>query len=92
MDSRDVDALVVPILDKEQILIMDTPVHRAKSVQNHFDKNYIKYLYIPSYSPELNSIKDVLSKIKQLIKKQKARMPGDILNSLKKSFFYHYRG
>ena len=65
---------------------MDTPVHRAKSVQNHFDKNYIKYLYIPSYSPELNSIKDVLSKIKQLIKKQKARMPGDILNSLKKAF------
>lgn len=60
---------------------MDTPVHRAKSVQNYF-----KYLYIPPYPPELNSIKDVFSKIKLLIKKQKARMPGDTLNSLKKAF------
>jgi len=69
-----VKTFVLPILGKEHTLIMDRhPVHRAKSVQNYLNKQQIKFLYIPSYSPELNPIEEAFSKIKPFIKKQKAR-------------------
>lgn len=81
------DTFVLPLLDKEQTLIMDRhPVHRAESVQNYLKKNNINFLYIPSYSPELNPIEEAFSKIKQYIKKQKARTLDEILNVLKKAF------
>ena len=81
------ETFVLTILGKKQTLIMDRhPVHRAKSVQNYLNQNNIKFLYIPPYSPELNPIEEAFSKIKQYIKKQKARKLGDILNVLKKAF------
>lgn len=61
-------------------------MHRAKIVQNYLNKNDIKFLYIPPYSPELNPIEEAFSKIKQYIKKQKARTLDEILNVLKKAF------
>jgi transposase len=63
---------VLRILIDGQTLIMDNhPVHRAKAVQNYLNKNNIKFLYLPPYSPELNPIEEVFSKAKQYIKKQK---------------------
>ncbi len=45
-------------------LIMDRhSVHRAQIVQNYLHNNHIKFLYIPSYSPELNPIEEAFSKI-----------------------------
>lgn len=81
------ETFVLPILGKGHTLIMDRhPVHRAEIVQNYLNKNHIKFLYIPSYSPELNPIEEAFSKIKQFIKKQKARTLDEILTVLKKAF------
>lgn len=83
------DTFVLPLLGKgkECTLIMDRhPVHRAESVQNYLKKNNINFLYIPPYSPELNPIEEAFSKIKQYIKKQKARTLDDMLNILKNVF------
>jgi transposase len=78
---------VLPILEDGQTLIMDRhPVHRAKIVQSYLKENNIKFLYLPAYSPELNPIEEAFSKIKQYIKKQKARTVDGLLNVLKKAF------
>lgn len=78
---------ILPLLDKGQTIIMDRhPVHRAKIVQDYLNKNNIKFLYIPSYSPELNPIEEAFSKMKQYIRKQKARVLDNLLEVLKKAF------
>ena len=59
------------------------PVHRAIAVQEYLDTNKIKYLYTPTYSPELNPIEEAFSKIKNYIKKKKARTVSDLLNVIK---------
>lgn len=81
------DTFVLPIFKKGQTLIMDRhPVHRAKTVQNYLNQNNIKFLYLPAYSPELNPIEEAFSKIKQYIKKQKARTINELLKVLKNAF------
>ncbi len=81
------ETYVLPILENGQILIMDRhPVHRAKIVQDYMKKNNVKFLYLPAYSPELNPIEEAFSKIKQYIKKQKARTIDVLLSVLEKAF------
>jgi transposase len=47
------------------VLIMDRhPVHCAGEVRDFLRKNQIDYWYLPPYSPELNPIEEVFSKIK----------------------------
>lgn len=62
------------------------PVHRAKIVQDYLHKKQIKFLYIPSYSPELNPIEEEFYGIKLFIQKQKARTLEEILTVLEKAF------
>ena len=77
---------VLPILVDGQTLIMDNhPVHHAKAVENYLNQNNIKFLYLPPYSPDLNPIEESFSKIKQYIKKQKARTVDTLLNVIKKA-------
>jgi len=77
---------VLPILIDGQTVILDNhPVHHAKIVQNYLKQNNIKFLYLPPYSPELNPIEEAFSKIKQYIKKQKARTVDKLLNVIKEA-------
>jgi transposase len=81
------DIYVLPSINNNQTLIMDRhPVHCAKSVKKYLKQNNIKFLYLPAYSPDLNPIEEAFSKIKQFIKKQKARTVFDLLKILKKAF------
>jgi transposase len=75
---------ILPILNDGQTLIMDNhPVHRAVAVQDYLKNNNINFLFLPRYSPDLNPIEEAFSKIKQYIKKQKARTVDKILNTIK---------
>jgi len=74
-------AFVLPIIIDGETLIMDNhPVHRAKEVQEFLNKNKVNYLFTPAYSPELNPLEEAFSKVKQYIKKQKARTVNNLLN------------
>jgi transposase len=61
-------------------------VHRAESVRDYLNQNKIKFLYLPPYSPDLNPIEEAFSKIKQFIKKQKARTIDRLLNVIQEVF------
>lgn len=81
------DTFVLPILNDGQTLIMDNhPVHHAKIVQAYIKQNNIKVIFLPPYSPELNPIEEAFSKIKQFIKKQKARTLDKLLIVIKNAF------
>lgn len=74
-------AFVLPIIIDGETLIMDNhPVHRAKEVLEFLNKNKVNYLFTPIYSPEFNPIEEAFSKIKQYIKKQKARTAKILLS------------
>jgi transposase len=81
------DTFVLPVLKSDHTIIMDNhPVHRSKIVQKYLNDNKIKFLYLPPYSPKLNPIEEAFSKIKNFIKKQKARTKEKLLEVIKKSF------
>jgi transposase len=74
---------VLPIMKDNQTLILDRhPAHCAKIVKNFLKQNNIKYLYLPPYSPELNPIEEAFSKVKQYIKKQKARTVDTLIEAI----------
>ena len=78
---------VLPILTDGQTIIMDNhPVHRAKSVLKYLIKNSLKFLSIPPYSPDLNPIEEAFSKLKQSIKKKKARTLDSLIIVINDAF------
>ena len=81
------DNCLIPVLTDGQTIIMDNlSVHTAKIVKGHLNKKGIKYLYLPAYSPELNPIEEAFSKIKNYIKKQKARTLDKLESVIKDAF------
>jgi len=80
------ESFVLPCMCDGQTLIMDNrPVHRAEAVQDYLNIYKINFLYLPPYSPDLNPIEEAFSKIKQYIKKQKARSVDKLLNVIKET-------
>ncbi|NJN48347.1 MAG: IS630 family transposase, partial [Candidatus Competibacteraceae bacterium] len=55
-------------------------------VRKFLRKNQVNYLYLPPYSPELNPIEEMFSKIKHFIKKHKPRTLSDLFKILKAGF------
>lgn len=78
---------VLPILNTGQTLIMDRhPVHTSKEARQFFKEHHINYLYLPPYSPELNPIEEIFSKVKSYIKGYKPRETWQLLDAIKKGF------
>ena len=81
------NTFVLPLLNDGQTLIMDNhPVHHAKIVRDYIKQNNINILFLPPYSPELNPIEEAFSKIKNVIKKQKARTFDKLLIAIGNAF------
>jgi len=77
------DLYLLDLIVGGKVLIMDNhPVHHAKLVQEFLEEHKIPYVYLPTYSPELNPIEEAFSKIKHYIKKHKPRIMGDLFNTI----------
>lgn len=80
------DTYVVPEMKEGQIIIMDNvPAHKSKAVETYLSENKINHIYLPKYSPDLNPIEEAFSKIKQFIKKQKARTEEKLVSTIEKA-------
>ena len=56
---------LLPTLSKEDIIVMDNMrSHHAKVVKQLLDSSKVTYLYLPPYSPDLNPIEKMWSKLK----------------------------
>ena len=66
--------ILIPNLKKDDIVIMDNMrSHHTKMVTQLFDDENISYKLLPSYSPDLNPIEKMWSKMNAFLRKQKVR-------------------
>ena len=60
--------------------------HHAKAVKNLLDSSEIRYIYLPPYSPDLNPIEKLWSKVKAFLRKFKARTLDALPNAIQNAF------
>ena len=75
--------VLVPTLKAGQIVIMDNlGSHRGKAVRRAIREAGAKLLFLPKYSPDLNPIEQVFSKLKHGLRKAQARSCEAILAAI----------
>ena len=78
---------LLPHLNDNSVLIMDNmKSHHAKAVRNLLDSSEIRYIYLPPYSPDLNPIEKLWSKVKAFLRKFKARTLDALPNAIQCAF------
>jgi transposase len=66
--------VLVPHLEAGQIILMDNlSVHTSKWVRDLIEEKGCQLWLLPSYSPDMNPIEEAFSKVKELLRKAKAR-------------------
>lgn len=79
--------ILFPTLDEGDIVIMDNMrSHHVKAVAEAANEAHITVLYLPPYSPDLNPIEKMWSKIKSVLRKLKVRTLIDLPNAIKQAF------
>lgn len=63
---------LLPTLSEADIIVMDNMrSHHAKVVKQLLDSSKVTYLYLPPYSPDLNPIEKMWSKLKAFLRKER---------------------
>ena len=79
--------ILLPHLNGNSVLVMDNmKSHHAKAVKKLLDSSEIRYTYLPPYSPDLNPIEKLWSKVKTLLRKFKARSLDALPNAIQHAF------
>jgi transposase len=66
--------VLAPQLKSGQIVLMDNlSVHKSRWVRELIEKKGCQLWLLPSYSPDFNPIEEAFSKVKNLLRKAKAR-------------------
>ena len=74
-----VERVLLPTLKPGDIVIMDNlGSHKAKAVRQTIRSAGARLLFLPKYSPDLNPIEQVFSKLKHWLRKAAARNPDDV--------------
>lgn len=75
---------LIPGLEKDDVVIMDNMrSHHAKAVTELLDDAGISYIYLPPYSPDLNPIEKMWSKMKAILRKRKIRVASELPEAVK---------
>ena len=78
---------LLPYLNRNSVLVMDNmKSHHAKAVKDLLDSSGIRYIYLPPYSPDLNPIEKLWSKVKAILRKFKARTLDTLPNAIHHAF------
>ncbi|NLK37256.1 MAG: IS630 family transposase [Epulopiscium sp.] len=76
-----------PTLEPDSIIIMDNMrSHHAKNIKLILEQSGLRYLYLPPYSPDLNPIEKLWSKIKAFLRKEKVRNAEELPCAIKSAF------
>ena len=78
---------LLPPLSEADIIAMDNMrSHHAKAVKQLLDSAKVTYLYLHPYSPDLNPIEKMWSKLKAFLRKEKIRMASELPSAISKGF------
>ena len=85
--KRYLETDLLPHLNGNSVLVMDNiKSHHAKAVKELLDSSSVRYIYLPPYSPDLNPIEKLWSKVKALLRKFKARTLNALPNAIQNAF------
>lgn len=74
---------LVPTLRPGDIVIMDNlPCHKSGEVERLIRSAEAEVRYLPAYSPDLNPIEEMFSKLKAFLRKTAARMVGALIDAM----------
>jgi len=80
-----VKGVLVPTLSPGDVVILDNlGSHRGKLVRKAIRQAGARLLFLPKYSPDLNPIEQVFSKLKHLLRRAQARSYDGLLNAVAK--------
>lgn len=78
-----IEQLLVPKLRRGQFLILDNvSFHKSKELIELIEHTGAKVVFLPPYSPDLSPIEKMWSKIKEILKRKKARSKAEFHNAL----------
>jgi putative transposase len=78
-----VQDFLAPTLRPGDVVILDNlGSHRGKAVRRAIRQAGAKLLFLPKYSPDLNPIEQVFSKLKHLLRKAQARSYDAVVNAI----------
>lgn len=78
---------LVPTLHKNDVVVMDNlPTHKVSGIREAIEAVGAHLLYLPPYSPDLNPIEEMWSKIKAILRKVKARTQNALLLAIPDAF------
>ena len=77
---------LIPKLKPDDVVVMDNlRSHHVQGVQEAFEAAGIRFLYLPPYSPDLNPIEKMWSKLKAILRKWKIRLVDLLPDSVAKA-------
>ena len=80
-------SIFAPTLHEGDIVVMDNlRCHKVKGSKQAIEKAGAPILYLPPYSPDLNPIEQMWSKIKAFLRKVKARSVEALMQALPIAF------
>ncbi len=82
-----VEELLVPTLNRGEIVLMDNAsIHKLDEIEDALEAAGAGLLFLPPYSPDLNPIEHVWSKVKARLRALKARTGPALLDALVTAF------
>ena len=60
--------------------------HHTKAVKSLLEQAQVHYAYLPPYSPDLNPIEKMWSKLKAFLRKKKVRLAQDLPGAVRQAF------
>lgn len=80
-----VEKFLIPTLKPGDIVIMDNlNVHKSDIAKKLVEEKGCSYIFLPEYSPDLNPIEKMWSKVKQLLRGLKARTREELDMAIEK--------
>lgn len=81
-----IEKFLLPTLMPGEIVIMDNlNVHKSLTAKKLVEERGCKYVFLPEYSPDLNPIEKMWSKVKQVLKGIKARTREELEKAIGKA-------
>ena len=78
-----VSQVLVPVLKPDDIVVMDNlSPHKSDPTLALITSARAQVLFLPAYSPDLNPIEKMWSKIKSLLRTAEARTPADLITAI----------
>lgn len=86
MFNEYIKSILAPSLRPGDIVVMDNlSAHKSDEAYNAIKKKQADLLFLPAYSPDLNPIEKMWSKVKQLLRGMKARTNDDLFAGVGKA-------